>query len=172
MREIPFDGKIPRVQSSFIAPDCYVIGNVVLKEGSSVWFGSIIRGDVAVCEIGKGTVVLEHCYVENSIIGDSCMLSHGVIAHKCTIGNNVLVGIGARIITGSEIGDNCLIGAGAFILPNTKIPPNSVVIEKGTVVRSIQERDIRYIQDSVREVHEKAKILTKTLSGTNYSAGS
>jgi carbonic anhydrase/acetyltransferase-like protein (isoleucine patch superfamily) len=163
MNTIPFGGKAPQVLSAFIAPDCFLIGDVVLKEGSSVWFGSIIRGDLAVCEIGKGTVILEHSYVENSIIGDETMLSHGVIAHKCKIGNNVLVGIGARIINGSEIGDNCLIGAGAFILPNTKIPPNSVVIEKGKVIRSINEKDINYIFDSVREVQEKARILKKVL---------
>ncbi|MGP8154600.1 MAG: gamma carbonic anhydrase family protein [Smithella sp.] len=166
MTTIPFDGKTPVVQSAFIAPDCYLIGNVVIKKGSSVWFGSIIRGDTALCEIGEGTVVLEHCYVENSIIGDNTMLSHGVIAHKCKIGNNVLVGIGARIINGSEIGDNSLIGAGAFILPDTKIPPNSVVIDKGRVIRSINEKDMHYIHSSVEEVQGKAIILKKTLSNT------
>lgn len=107
---------------------------------------------------------MEHSYVENSIIGDETMLSHGVIAHKCTIGNNVLVGIGARVINDDKIGDNCIIGAGAFILPNMQIPPNSVVVEKGRVLRTVDEKDLLYIHESVKEVQEKAKILRETLA--------
>lgn len=160
---ISFEGKLPRVLSTFVAPNCYLIGNVVLKEESSVWFGTVIRGDTALCEIGQRTVVLEQCYVENSIVGDDTMLSHGAIVHKCKIGNNVLVGIGARVINGAEVGDNCLIGAGAFILPNTKIPPNSVVIDKGIVIRTSSEKDIQYIRDSVKEVREKAMLFEKAL---------
>ena len=163
-KKIPFNGKAPRVQAIFIAPNCFLIGDVLLKEGSSVWFGSTLRGDTMPCQIGRGSVILEHCFVENSIIGDETLLSHGVIAHKCTIGNNVLVGIGARVINGAEIGDNSLIGAGAFILPNMRIPPNSVVVEKGKVLRIVDEKDILYIHESVKEVQEKAKILQETLS--------
>jgi carbonic anhydrase/acetyltransferase-like protein (isoleucine patch superfamily) len=161
---IPFEGKVPLVSSTFIAPNCYLVGDVVLKERSSIWFGTVIRGDTARCEIGQGTVVLEQCYVENSIIGDETMLSHGVIVHKSKVGNHVLIGIGARIINGAEIGDNCLIGAGAFILPNTKIPPNSVVVDKGTIIRTVNEKDIQYIRDSVKEVQDKAIIFNKTLT--------
>jgi carbonic anhydrase/acetyltransferase-like protein (isoleucine patch superfamily) len=156
MTTITFAGKTPRALSTFIAPGSFLVGDVVLKEGSSVWFGAIIRGDTALCEIGRGTVVLEQCYVENTIVGDNTMLSHGAIAHKCKIGNQVLVGIGARIINGAKIGDNCLIGAGALITPNTKIPPNSVVIDKGKIVRAITEKDILYIRQSVEEVQQKA----------------
>ena len=106
---------------------------------------------------------MEHCFIENSIIGDGTLLSHGVIAHDCTIGDNVLIGIGARVINGAEIGDNSLIGAGAFILPNIQIPPNSVVIEKGKIIRTADEKDLLYIHDSVREVQEKAKKLRDIL---------
>ena len=165
MTIIAFGDKTPRVLSTFIAPGSFVIGDVVLKEGSSVWFGAILRGDTALCEIGQGTVVLEQCYVENSIVGDNTMLSHGAIAHKCKIGNQVLVGIGARIINGAQIGDNCLIGAGALITPDTKIPPNSVVIDKGKIIRTVTEKDIRYIRQSIEEVQQKALAFNKTLSG-------
>ncbi|PKN20271.1 MAG: gamma carbonic anhydrase family protein [Deltaproteobacteria bacterium HGW-Deltaproteobacteria-6] len=160
---IPFEGKEPLVSSAFIAPNCCLVGDVVLKEGSSVWFGTVIRGDRARCEIGRGTVVLEQCYVENSIVGDETMLSHGVIVHKAKIGNDVLIGIGARVINGAEIGDHCLIGAGAFILPNTKIPPNSIVIGKGIIIRTATEKDIQYIRDSVKEVQDKAILFNKTI---------
>ena len=165
-KKIPFGGKVPLVQATFVAPNCFLIGNVVLKEGSSVWFGSTIRGDLTTCQIGKGSVIMEHSFVENSLIGDETLLSHGVIAHQCKIGNNVLVGIGARVINGAEIGDNSLIGAGAFILPNIKIPPNSVVIDKGTVLRTVEEKDILYIRESVKAVQEKATALKELLSSS------
>lgn len=168
---VPFEGKLPRVLSTFIAPNCYLIGDVLLKEGSSVWFGTVIRGDRTRCEIGRGTVVLEQCYVENAVVGDETMLSHGAIVHKSRIGNHVLVGIGARIINGAEVGDNCLIGAGAFIYPNTKIPPHSVVIDKGTVIRAAGEKDLQYIWDSVREVQDKAILLRETIGFPTASSG-
>jgi len=166
---ITFAGKTPRVLASFVAPGCFVIGDVVLKPGSSVWFGSIIRGDTAPCEIGEGTAVLEHCYVENAIVGDNTMLSHGAIAHKCTIGSRVLVGIGARIINGAEIGDDCLIGAGALITPGTKIPPGSVVIDKGRIVRSVTEQDVSYIRLSIEEVQQKATEIERALMSAKRS---
>ena len=167
---IPFEGKAPVVSSTFIAPNCYLVGDVILKARSSVWFGTVIRGDMARCEIGTGTVVLEQCYIENSIIGDETLLSHGVIVHKSRVGSRVLVGIGARIINGAEIGDNCLIGAGAFIMPNTQIPPNSVVIDKGTVIRTANEKDMQYIRDSVKEVQDKAILFNKMLTGPTFCA--
>jgi carbonic anhydrase/acetyltransferase-like protein (isoleucine patch superfamily) len=160
---IPFGGKAPQVQATFVAPNCFLIGDVVLKEESSVWFGSTLRGDLTTCQIGRGSVIMEHSFVENSIIGDGTMLSHGVIVHQCKIGNNVLVGIGARVINGAEIGDNSIVGAGAFILSKIKIPSNSVVIDKGTVLRTIEEKDIRYIQESVKAVQEKARALRELL---------
>lgn len=162
-KAIPFSGKSPQVRAMFVAPNCFLIGDVVLKEESSVWFGSTLRGDLSTCQIGKGSVVMEHSYVENSIIGDGTMLSHGTIAHQCKIGDNVLVGIGARVIDGAEIGDNSIVGAGAFILSKIKVPPNSVVIDKGTVLRTIENKDLRYIQESVKTVQEKARALKKLL---------
>ncbi len=163
-KRIPFKGKIPQVAvDCFIAPNCFLIGDIILREGSSIWFGSTLRGDTSRCEIGVGSAVLEHCYVENSIIGEQSMLSHGAIAHHCQIGDNVLVGIGAIIINGAKIGDNTIVGAGSLILANTQIPPNSIVIDKGTVVRSITDQDLTYIRESVQEVQEKAKSLKEIL---------
>ncbi len=162
-KKIPYKDKIPEVKSIFIAPNCFLVGNVILKERSSVWFGTTCRGDTSICQIGKGSAVLENSFVENSLIGDDTMLSHGVIAHKCKVGNNVLVGISARILNEAEIGDNTMIGAGALILPNMKIPPNSVVIGKGKIARNIQEKDFIYIKKSIQEIQEKAKVLSEVL---------
>ncbi|MHA1651039.1 MAG: gamma carbonic anhydrase family protein [Candidatus Helarchaeota archaeon] len=163
-KKISFAGKIPQTAPDcFIAPNCFLIGNVILKKNSSIWFGATLRGDTDLCQIGEGSAIMEQCYVENSIIGDQTMISHGAIIHKSQIGNSVLVGIGARIINGAKVGDNCLIGAGALILPNTEIPPNSIVIEKGKIIRKTTDNDLKYIQESVQEVQRKAKMLKEIL---------
>ena len=162
-KKIPYKGKSPQIESIFIAPNCFLIGDVILKEGTSIWFGTTCRGDTSTCEVGEGSAVHKHCFVESSIIGTNTLLSHGVIAHKCQIGNNVIVGIGARVIDGAKIGDNTLIGAGALILPNTQIPPNSIVVDKGKIIRKTQEEDLVYIRESVHKVKEKAKILNDAL---------
>ncbi len=163
-KKIPFKDHTPKVASDcFIAPNCFLIGNVIIKEGASVWFGSVLRGDTDLCQVGEGSSIMELCYVENSIIGDQTTISHGAIIHKAHVGNNVLVGIGARIINGAKVGDNSIIGAGALILPMTDIPSNSIVIANGTVLRAAAEKDLKYIRESVLEVQEKATILRDTL---------
>jgi carbonic anhydrase/acetyltransferase-like protein (isoleucine patch superfamily) len=163
-KAIPYKGQVPEVHSIFVAPNCFLIGNVLLKEGSSIWFGATLRGDTDRCELGEGSSVMENSFVENSIIGDQSMISHGAIVHKCTIGDNVIVGIGARIINGAKIGNNTIIGAGAIILPLTEIPSNSVVIDKGKILRGTREEDLKFIQESVQEVQEKARILKENLT--------
>lgn len=162
-KKIVYENQTPKVESSFIAPNCFIIGNVHLKTGSSVWFGSTLRGDTSACQIGENTAVMELCYIENSQIGDNSMISHGGIVHKCEIGNNVLVGIGSRIINGAKIGDNSIIGAGSLILPNSEIPANSVVIGNGKIIRTCTSNDLDYIQRSVQEVLQKALVMAATL---------
>lgn len=162
-KKIAYMGKIPQVSSLFVAPNCFIIGDVILKEGSSVWFGSIIRGDITLCQIGEGSAVMEHSFIENSMIGANTLISHGAIIHKCEIGNDVLVGIGARVINGAQVGDNSIVGAGSVILPKTRVPPNSIVIGNGKITRNCTEADIKYIRDSVTEVVEKAKLMVKAL---------
>ncbi len=166
-KNISFNNKLPLVDPScFVAPNCFLIGEVILKADSSIWFGTILRGDTDLCEIGKGSSVLELSFVENAIIGDQSMLSHSVIAHHCEIGNDVLVGIGAKILNNAKIGDKSIVGAGALILPNTQIPSKSVVIAEGKVIRNSSKSDIDYIKGSVKEVQEKADILKKNILKT------
>jgi carbonic anhydrase/acetyltransferase-like protein (isoleucine patch superfamily) len=163
-KQIPFKDKKPEVAPEcFIAPNCFLIGNIIIKKHASVWFGSVLRGDTDLCQVGEGSSIMEMCYIENSIIGNQTTISHGAIIHKSHIGNNVLVGIGARIINGAKVGDNSIVGAGALLLPMTEIPPDSIVVANGKVLRNATEKDLKYIQESVMEVQEKATILRDTL---------
>ena len=154
---IPFDNKRANIKSIFVAPDVYLIGDVRLEGKTSVWFGSILKGDTEPVFIGERTQILEQVYVENSKIGKNCLISHKAIVHQSSIGNNVLVGMNSGIYNEARIGNNCIIGAGTLVLPKNKIPDNSVVIgNPSRVLRTTKEEDLNYINSSVEIVISKA----------------
>ena len=131
----------------FIAPNATVIGNCILKENSSVWYGAVLRGDNDQIFIGEGTNIqdLSVIHVDPGKpvqIGEGCTIGHRAIIHGAVIGNNVLVGMGAIIMNNVEIGDNCIIGAGALITEQTKIPSGSLVVGiPGKIVKTLQKQD-------------------------------
>ncbi|MCB1340039.1 MAG: gamma carbonic anhydrase family protein [Pseudooceanicola sp.] len=138
---------VPQIHpDTWIAPDANLIGQVVMEEGSSVWFGCTIRADHEVILIGKGSNVQENCVMHIDAgfpltIGQNCTIGHKVMLHGCTIGDGTLVGMGATILNGAKIGKNCLIGAGALVTENKEIPDNSLVMgAPGKVVREIDEK--------------------------------
>ena len=118
-------------KSVFIAEGAKVIGNVTIKEDSSVWFNAVIRGDSSTIEIGKRSNVQDNAVIHTSrnskvVVGDNVTIGHGAIVHGCSIGNNVLIGMGAIVLDNAVIGDNCIIGAGSLITQNKVIPPNGI----------------------------------------------
>lgn len=143
------DGKTPRIaDDAWIAPDANLIGDVVVEEGGSVWFGATLRGDNEEIRVGKGSNVQENCVFHTDMgypltIGENCTIGHKVMLHGCTIGDNSLVGMGATILNGAKIGKNCLIGAGALITENKEIPDGSLVMgSPGKVMRQLDEAAI------------------------------
>jgi len=101
-------------------------------EGSSVWFGAVVRGDNETIKIGKNTNIQDNSVLHSDPgsplhIGEGVTVGHKVMLHGCKIGNNSLVGIGATILNGAVIGENCLIGAHALITEGKVIPDGSMV---------------------------------------------
>ncbi|KAA2317129.1 gamma carbonic anhydrase family protein [Pseudooceanicola sediminis] len=135
--QLPEDGDV------WIAPDANVIGRVVLESGTSVWFGSTLRGDNEVIHIGAGSNVQENTVMHTDIgypltIGVNCTIGHKAMLHGCTIGDNSLIGMGATVLNGVRIGRNCVIGAGALVTEGTEIPDNAMVLgAPGRVVKSL-----------------------------------
>ena len=135
---------------TWIADDANVIGQVVMEQGSSVWFGATIRADHEIIHIGAGANVQENTVMHIDrgfplMIGAGCTIGHKVMLHGCTIGQNSLIGMGATVLNGAVIGDNCLIGAGALITEGKVIPNGSLVMgAPGKVVRQL---DAAVIQD-------------------------
>jgi len=130
-----FNDKRPEIhQSAFVSDDAIVIGDVEIGEESSVWFGSIIRGDVNYVRIGDRTNVQDACVIHVSskdhptVLEHEITVGHRVTLHGCHIETGCLIGIGSIVLDGARIGRNSLIGAGSLITPGTIIPPESLVL--------------------------------------------
>ncbi len=123
---------LPQDGDFWIAPDARVIGQVTLHAGSSIWWGSILRGDNETIVVGAGSNVQEHCvcHVDPGyplVIGKNCTIGHKAMLHGCVIGDGSLIGMGATVLNGAKIGKNCLIGAGALVTEGMEIPDGSLV---------------------------------------------
>jgi len=124
----------PRIHpSAFVAPGATVVGDVTVGEESSVWFGAVLRGDINRIVIGPRTNVQDGAIIHLSddfaaMVGELVTIGHGAIVHACTLADEVLVGMGAIILDGSEIGARSIIGANALVTTGTKIPPGSLVV--------------------------------------------
>ncbi len=118
----------------WVAPSAEVIGNVAIGPESSVWFQTVIRGDVHWIRIGRRTNIqdLSVCHVTRDthplVIGDEVTVGHRVILHGCTIGNRVLIGMGSIIMDGAQIGDDSIIGAGSLVTEGTRIEPGTLAM--------------------------------------------
>lgn len=116
----------------FLAENTVIIGDVIAGDNCSFWYGSVVRGDVNSIRIGNNVNIQDgaviHCNYKDSvtIIGDNVSIGHNAIVHGATLGNNVLIGMGAIIMDHAVIGDNSLIAAGCVITKHMKIEPGSV----------------------------------------------
>ncbi|GGH17993.1 Carbonic anhydrase or acetyltransferase, isoleucine patch superfamily [Cribrihabitans marinus] len=158
------DGQAPDIaEDSWVAPDANLIGNVVLEEGASVWFGSTLRGDNEEIRIGAGSNVQENSVMHTDpgyplTVGQNCTIGHKAMLHGCTIGDNSLIGMGATVLNGARIGRNCLIGAGALVTEGKEIPDNSLVMgAPGKVVRQIDEAGARGLTLSAQHYQDNMR---------------
>jgi carbonic anhydrase/acetyltransferase-like protein (isoleucine patch superfamily) len=135
--------KLPHNNQYWVAPNATVIGQVVLGENASVWYGAVVRGDNDLIEIGDDTNVQDGSILHTDAgfplhIGKGVTIGHRVMLHGCTIGDYSLIGIGATILNGAKIGRNCIIGAHALITEGKDIPDNSMVVgAPGRVIKTL-----------------------------------
>ena len=148
---------------TWVAESASVIGNVIMHEGSSVWFGAVVRGDNEPILIGKRSNVQDGSVLHSDPgsplnIGEGVTLGHQVMVHGCTIGDNTLIGIGATILNGAKIGKNCIIGAHALITEGKVIPDGSMVMgAPGKVVKQLTPPQIAMLQGSAEVYVQNAK---------------
>ena len=131
----PYGGKSPRLHDSvMLLGDVAIVGDVEIGERSSVWFGSVVRGDVNSVRIGARTNVQDHCVIHVTSgthptrVGDDVTLGHRVTLHGCTIKDRCLVGVGAVVLDGAVVGEEAMVGAGALVPPGMVVPPGALAL--------------------------------------------
>lgn len=165
----PFNNIVPTVHpTAFVADDAIVIGNVEVGEDASVWFGSIIRGDVNFVRIGArtniqdGSVVHVSSKIHSTILEDEITVGHRVTLHGCYVETGCLIGIGAILLDGVRVGRNSLIAAASLLTPNTVIPPNSLVMgAPARVKRELTAEELAKLKQSWQtyvELKEKYRL--------------
>jgi len=167
-----YQGMSPKIHESvFLADGVRVLGDVELGEDVSIWFNTVVRGDVNFIRIGAGTNVQDLCclHVEHDRfplrIGEGVTIGHQVTLHGCTIESFCLIGMGAVIMNNVTVGEESIIGAGALIPENTIIPPRSLVVGMPAKVRrSVNPEEIKRLHGSYKRYIEYSKNYQKPLS--------
>ncbi|PYF09117.1 gamma carbonic anhydrase [Ureibacillus chungkukjangi] len=161
----PFKDKNPKIDPSvYIADNAVVTGDVTIEEESTIWFNTVIRGDVAPTIIGKRCSIQDLSCIHQSpnnpvIIEDEVTVGHQVTLHGCVIRKSALIGMGSIILDGAEIGEGAFIGAGSLVPPGKKIPPNSLAMGRpAKVVREVTPEDREDMDRIIREYVEKGQI--------------
>lgn len=142
-------------ENVYLAENATIIGEVEIEEGSSVWFGAILRGDVGLIHIGKNTNIQDGCVLHASFgsstvqIGDNVTVGHNAIVHGAKIGNNCLIGMGSVVLDNAEIGENTIIAAGAVVTKNTIVESNSIYA--GIPAKKIKELSPEQAHDMMQK---------------------
>ncbi len=138
-------------ENCFLADNATVVGEVIMGDNCTVWFNAVVRGDVHSITIGNNTNIQDgaivHCTYQKAktVIGNNVSVAHNAIVHGCTIGDNVLVGMGAIVMDNAVVGENSVIAAGAVVLAGT-------VIEPGSIYAGMPAKKIKDITDEMKDV--------------------
>ena len=158
------DGVAPQVAASaWIADSAQVMGSVELAQDTSVWFGTVIRGDTDHIRIGRGTniqdgSVLHADHGKPLTIGAGVTVGHQVMLHGCTVGDDSLIGIGAVVLNGARIGRNCLVGARALVTEGKEFPDGSMILgSPAKVVRPLTDDEIAGLRRSAQSYVANAR---------------
>lgn len=159
---LKFREKLPKIaETAYIAPSAEVIGDVEIGEDSSIWFGSIIRGDVNYIRIGARTNIQDSCAVHvtsrthATTLEDEITVGHRAVLHGCYVERGCLIGIGAILLDGVRIGENSLVAAGSLLPPGTVVPPRVLVMgAPARVKRDLTSDEIDALERSWRNYVE------------------
>lgn len=133
--------------NAWAAHDADIIGNVIIGDESSVWYQSVIRGDLSEIVIGSGTNIQDRTVIHADIgypchIGNSVTIGHGAIIHGCSIGHNSLIGMGSIVMNGAKIGEDCIIGAGSLVPQGMEIPDGMLAYgSPAKIIRPLTEEE-------------------------------
>ncbi|MEJ5300525.1 MAG: gamma carbonic anhydrase family protein [Thermodesulforhabdaceae bacterium] len=155
---LSFKGVYPQIADDvYIAPGAIVIGDVVVGSKSSIWFYTIVRGDVNFIRIGEETNIQDHSMLHVTTdtfplyIGNRVTVGHRAVIHGCTIGDECLIGMGAIILDGAKIGKHSIVAAGAVVPPETEVPERSLVMGiPGKVQKQLSDEEVDRIIETAK----------------------
>jgi carbonic anhydrase/acetyltransferase-like protein (isoleucine patch superfamily) len=158
---LSFDGKVPQVASdAFVAPTAVLIGDVIVEEGASVWFGAVLRGDFNQIVVGAGSSVQDNCVVHTTedlptLIGRNVTVGHLSLLEGCTIEDGAIVGMGSIVLNRARVGRRVMLAAGSVVNEDGEIPPE--VLAAGAPAEVKKELDgssSEWIESAAREYQE------------------
>jgi len=152
---LPYRGASPTLgRDVFLAATAQVIGDVHIDDEASIWYGTVIRGDVGKVRIAKRANVQDLCCVHmttgisDAVIGEEASIGHGVIVHGAVVGAGALVGMGCVLMDNARIGEGALVGAGSLVTGGTVIPPGMLAV--GRPARVVRKLDSNELGQGVR----------------------
>ena len=164
MSTYQLDDQAPQVhESAFVADSAQVMGDVVLAQDSSVWFGAIIRGDTETITVGEGTNIQDGSVLHADVgfpltLGARVTVGHQVMLHGCTVGDESLIGIGAVVLNGAKIGKHCLVGARSLVTEGKEFPDGSMIMgTPAKVVRQLTPEQIEGLRRSAEHYVDNAR---------------
>lgn len=172
---LPHGDAYPAVApSAWVAPGAFVVGDVRLGEGSSVWYGAVLRGDTEPIRIGARTNVQDGCVVHAdpgfpAVVGEGCVIGHNAVVHGCEIGAGCLVGMGATILNGAKIGGGSIVAAGALVPEGKEFPPNSLIIGvPAKRAKSVSEEQAKDVARGAQTYVERAAAHRESLGAASF----
>lgn len=129
---LEYDGKKPIIaNSAFIAPNATIIGDVIVEDGASVWFGAVLRGDLGPIVVGAGSSVQDNCVIHmtdgGTYIDEDVTIGHGAVLHNCRIGKSTVIGMNAVVLDNAQIGEECVVAAGSVVSANAAFPSRTLI---------------------------------------------
>jgi len=162
---LPFKGIWPTIaQDVFIAAGAVVIGDVTIHEGASIWYNAVVRGDVAPIIIGRNSNIQDNCTLHVDadaplIIGKECTIGHNAVLHGATIGDRVLIGMNAVVLSHAHVGIQTIIGACALLGVRKSIPAGVLALGvPARVVRELTEAERTHLVESADGYVEQARL--------------
>ena len=166
MTVLPFNGIWPTIEDDvFIAPGAVIVGNVTIREGASIWYNTVIRGDQGIdapISIGKHTNIQDNCTLHVDadaplIIGDECTIGHNAVVHGATLENRILVGMNAVVLSHAKIGAETILGACALVSEYKIIPGGVLAVGiPAKVVRDLKEAERVHLMESAEGYYQRA----------------
>jgi carbonic anhydrase/acetyltransferase-like protein (isoleucine patch superfamily) len=160
---LSYKGMTPTIEENvFIAPGAMIIGNVTIREGASIWYNAVVRGDTAPIVIGRRTNIQDNCvlHVDDDApltIGDECTVGHGAIVHGATVADYVLIGMNAVVLSHAQVGTRTIIGACALVGEHKNIPEGVLALGvPAKVARNLTSDEMEHIDSSAAGYYERA----------------